>query len=101
MTHAETYGITGLDSTDTEYTVEQSLVRNKYKGINSARETDINGKQELFEAKEGFPLPMRKGKMHSPTSQGRLISHPVQSGSLTNRPASNWGSAANRRLNAC
>lgn len=62
MTHAETYGITGLDSTDTEYTVEQSLVRNKYKGINSARETDINGKQELFEAKEEFPFTDAEGE---------------------------------------
>lgn len=56
MTQSETEGITALDFTDTEYTVEQSLVRNKYKAVNSNGETVLKGKQKLFKAKEEFPF---------------------------------------------
>ncbi|AKH97858.1 LURP-one-related/scramblase family protein [Halanaeroarchaeum sulfurireducens] len=56
MTQAETPEISGLDLTDTEYTVEQSLVRNKYKAMNSAGELVLKGKQGLFKAREEFPF---------------------------------------------
>lgn len=56
MASTNPYEISGLDLTDTEYTVEQSLVRNKYKAIDSTGDTVIKGKQKLFKAKEEFPF---------------------------------------------
>ncbi len=56
MAPTNTHEITGLDLTDTEYTVEQSLVRNKYKAIDSAGNPVLKGQQQLFKAKEEFPF---------------------------------------------
>ncbi|WP_247010501.1 LURP-one-related/scramblase family protein [Halorientalis litorea] len=50
------YDIDGVDFTDTRYTVEQSLVRNKYKAMDSDGNTVLRGKQKLFKAKEEFPF---------------------------------------------
>lgn len=56
MTPANNVEISGLDLTDTEYTVEQSLVRNKYKAIDSSGDPVLRGKQKLFKATEEFPF---------------------------------------------
>lgn len=56
MAQAKTYDIAGLDFTDTEYTVEQSFVRNKYKALDSSGEPVLKGKQELFKSREEFPF---------------------------------------------
>lgn len=56
MTTSKTYEITGLELSDTNYTVEQDLVRNKYKALDSGGETVLRGKQKLFKATEEFPF---------------------------------------------
>jgi uncharacterized protein YxjI len=56
MAPTNSYEITQLDLSDTEYTVEQSLVRNKYNAIDSTGDIVIKGKQKLFKAREEFPF---------------------------------------------
>jgi uncharacterized protein YxjI len=53
---AGTYDIAGLDLSDDEYVVEQSLVRNKYKATDAAGTVVLRGKQNLFQIKEEFPF---------------------------------------------
>jgi uncharacterized protein YxjI len=50
------YDISGIDLTDNQYTVEQSLIRNKYKAMDTAGTVVLRGKQKLFKAKESFPF---------------------------------------------
>jgi uncharacterized protein YxjI len=50
------YDISGIELQGDEYTVVQSIVRNKYKAHNAAGETILRGKQELFRLKEKFPF---------------------------------------------
>ena len=50
------YDIEGLDLTDDSYTVEQSLVRNKYKAMDKAGNVVVRGKQKMFKMKEEFPF---------------------------------------------
>jgi uncharacterized protein YxjI len=56
MTRSASGPITGLDLTDEEYTVVQSLVRNKYKAMNSAGNVVLRGKQKMLKMKEEFPF---------------------------------------------
>lgn len=56
MTQAKTYEITRLELSDNSYTVEQSLVRNKYEALDANGNTVLTGKQKLFESKEEFPF---------------------------------------------
>ncbi len=48
--------IEAIDLTDDSYTVEQSLVRNKYKALDADGEVVLRGKQKMFKMKEEFPL---------------------------------------------
>jgi uncharacterized protein YxjI len=48
--------ISGINLTDDRYTVEQALIRNKYKAMDSRGETLIRGKQKMFKMKEEFPF---------------------------------------------
>jgi len=56
MSRRGSYDITGIELTDDSYTVEQSLVRNKYKALDAAGNVVLRGKQELFKLKEKFPF---------------------------------------------
>ena len=51
-----TDGIRSIDLTDDNYTVEQSLVRNKYKATDRTGQTVIRGKQKMLKMKEEFPF---------------------------------------------
>jgi len=48
--------ITGIDLDDTRYTVEQSLIRNKYAAYDDAGDVVLRGKQKLLKMKEEFPF---------------------------------------------
>jgi len=50
------YDIAGLELTDDNYTVEQSLIRNKYKALDAGGNVVLRGKQKLFKLKEEFPF---------------------------------------------
>ncbi|MBX0286426.1 LURP-one-related/scramblase family protein [Haloarcula salinisoli] len=56
MSRHRSYDITGIDLTDDSYTVEQSLIRNKYKALDAAGNVVLRGKQQLFKLKEKFPF---------------------------------------------
>lgn len=57
-----TDGISTIDLTDNEYTVEQSLVRNKYKAMDRTGQTVIRGKQKMLKMKEEFPVVDAQGR---------------------------------------
>jgi uncharacterized protein YxjI len=48
--------LAGIDFPDDEYTVVQSLIRNKYKAMDSAGTVVLRGKQKMFKLKEEFPF---------------------------------------------
>ena len=48
--------IQGVDLTDDSYTVEQSLIRNKYAASDADGNTVLRGKQKMFKMKEEFPF---------------------------------------------
>ena len=52
----QSYDIQGLDLTDDHYVVEQSLIRNKYKALDSVGNVVLRGKQKMFKLKEEFPF---------------------------------------------
>ena len=56
MTTERAYDIAGIELTDDRYTVEQSLVRNKYRALDSAGNVVLRGKQKMFKLKEEFPF---------------------------------------------
>jgi uncharacterized protein YxjI len=56
MSSETDYDIQGIDLSDDSYVVEQSLVRNKYKAMDSAGTVVLRGKQKLFKLKERFPF---------------------------------------------
>jgi uncharacterized protein YxjI len=56
MSSKTDYDIQGIDLSDDSYVVEQSLVRNKYKAMDSAGTVVLRGKQKLFKLKERFPF---------------------------------------------
>ncbi|MFB6138990.1 MAG: LURP-one-related/scramblase family protein [Halosimplex sp.] len=53
---AGTYDIAGIELGDDSYTVEQSLIRNKYKAMDAAGNVVLRGKQKMLKMKEEFPF---------------------------------------------
>ena len=56
MSQTEKYDIQGLELADDRYTVEQSLIRNKYAAYDADGNTILRGKQKMFKLKEEFPF---------------------------------------------
>ena len=56
MATADSIDIQGVDLTDDSYTVEQSLIRNKYAASDANGNTVLRGKQKMFKMKEEFPF---------------------------------------------
>ena len=56
MATADSVDIQGVDLTDDSYTVEQSLIRNKYAASDADGNTVLRGKQKMFKMKEEFPF---------------------------------------------
>lgn len=48
--------LASIDFPDDEYTVVQSLIRNKYRAMDSSGDVVLRGKQKLFKLKEEFPF---------------------------------------------
>ena len=53
---ASTDALAGIELTDDEYRVVQSLFRNKYRAYDSAGELVLQGKQKMLKMKEEFPF---------------------------------------------
>ena len=56
MAEQSSIDIAAVDLTDDSYTVEQSLIRNKYKALDAAGNVVLRGKQKMFKMKEEFPF---------------------------------------------
>ncbi|WP_049934696.1 LURP-one-related/scramblase family protein [Halalkalicoccus jeotgali] len=56
MTAATDYDITGIELTDEQYTVDQSLFRNRYTVRDAAGTTVLKSKQKMLKMKEEFPF---------------------------------------------
>ena len=56
MATSDSIDIRGVDLTDDSYTVEQSLIRNKYAASDASGNTVLRGKQKMFKMKEEFPF---------------------------------------------
>jgi uncharacterized protein YxjI len=56
MSPPSRYDIQGIQLMDDRYTVEQSLIRNKYKAMDAGGNVVLRGKQKLFKMKEEFPF---------------------------------------------
>mgnify|MGYP006934450932 CR=1 FL=1 len=52
-----------IDFSDDNYTVKQSLVRNKYKVMDSSGEKILGAKQKMFKMKEEFPFTDAEGNV--------------------------------------
>jgi len=53
---ASTDALAGIELTDDEYRVVQSLFRNRYRAYDSAGELVLQGKQKMLKMKEEFPF---------------------------------------------
>jgi len=67
------YDIAGLDLVDSEYVVEQALVRNKYKAMDPRGNVVIRGKQKMFKMKEEFPFVDGSGREVFTVKAGGII----------------------------
>jgi uncharacterized protein YxjI len=67
------YDIQGIDLSDDTYTVEQSLVRNRYRAVDAAGETVLKGKQKMFKLKEQFPFTDGQGNEVFEVKAGGII----------------------------
>ncbi|RRJ30323.1 LURP-one-related/scramblase family protein [Halocatena pleomorpha] len=54
--------IQGVELQDSEYTVVQSLIRNKYKAYDANDDLVLQGKQKMFKLKEEFPFLDKDGE---------------------------------------
>jgi len=67
------YDIEGLSLTDDSYTVEQSLIRNKYKAMDRDGNVVVRGKQKMFKMKEEFPFVDAEGNEVFTVKAGGII----------------------------
>ena len=65
--------IAAIDLTDDSYTVEQSLVRNKYAASDADGNTVLRGKQKMFKMKEEFPFTDGDGTEAFTVTAGGII----------------------------
>ena len=56
MSQTRAYDIRGIELTDDQYTVEQGLIRNKYRALDADGNVVLRGKQKLLKMKEEFPF---------------------------------------------
>ncbi|WP_018256599.1 LURP-one-related/scramblase family protein [Halomicrobium katesii] len=73
MSAVSKYDIEGLDLTDSSYTVEQSLVRSKYKAMDAAGNVVVRGKQKMLKMKEEFPFTDGDGNEAFTVKAGGII----------------------------
>ncbi|MFY4812826.1 LURP-one-related/scramblase family protein [Haloarcula sp. H-GB5] len=67
------YDIAGIDLSDDSYTVEQSLIRSKYKAMDAAGNVVLRGKQKMMKMKEEFPFVDANGNEVFQVKAGGII----------------------------
>ena len=73
MSTPSTYDIKGIDLSDDSYTVEQSLIRNKYKAMDAAGNVVLRGKQKILKMKEQCPFVDGNGDEVFEVNAGGII----------------------------
>jgi uncharacterized protein YxjI len=73
MANHDDIDISGLDLSGDRYTVEQSLIRNKYAASDDDGNTVLRGKQKLFKLKEEFPFVDADGEEVFTVKAGSII----------------------------
>jgi len=73
MSTPSTYDIKGIDLSDDSYTVEQSLIRHKYKAMDAAGNVVLRGKQKMLKMKEQFPFVDGNGDEVFEVNAGGII----------------------------
>ncbi|RKS81706.1 hypothetical protein BDK61_1000 [Haloarcula quadrata] len=73
MSPPSTYDIKGIDLSDDSYTVEQSLIRSKYKAMDAAGNVVLRGKQKMLKMKEQFPFVDGNGDEVFEVNAGGII----------------------------
>mgnify|MGYP000683939694 CR=1 FL=1 len=73
MSTATKYDIRGLELTDDSYTVEQSLIRSKYKAMDQDGNVVVRGKQKMLKMKEEFPFVDADGNEVFTVKAGGII----------------------------
>jgi uncharacterized protein YxjI len=72
-TEAPSVDIEAVDLTDDRYTVEQNLVRNKYRAYDADGNVVLQGKQKMFKMKEEFPFANADGEDAFVVKAGGII----------------------------
>ncbi|MFB6142995.1 MAG: LURP-one-related/scramblase family protein [Halorientalis sp.] len=67
------YDIAGIDFSGDRYTVEQSLIRNKYKAMDASGDVILKGKQKMLKMKEEFPFTDAAGNDVFTVKAGGII----------------------------
>ncbi|WP_226005062.1 LURP-one-related/scramblase family protein [Natrinema salinisoli] len=73
MSDTQGYDIQGIELTDDSYTVEQGLVRNKYRALDADGNTVLKGKQKMLKMKEEFPFTDGDGNEVFTVKAGGII----------------------------
>ena len=73
MATTDSIDIQGVDLTDDRYTVEQSLIRNKYAASDADGNTVLRGKQKMFRMKEEFPFTDGDGNDAFTVTAGGIV----------------------------
>jgi len=73
MEETKNYDIAGIELSGDEFTVEQSLVRNKYAAYDESGNKVLKGKQKMFKMKEEFPFTAPDGTEVFTVKAGGII----------------------------
>ncbi|WP_408959812.1 LURP-one-related/scramblase family protein [Natrinema sp. 74] len=73
MSDTRGYDIRGIELTDDLYTVEQGLIRNKYRALDADGNVVLRGKQKMLKMKEEFPFVDADGNEVFTVKAGGII----------------------------
>ena len=73
MATADGGSISGIDLTDSQYQVVQSLIRSKYEAFDASGNTVLKGKKKKFKLKEEFPFTDAEGNEVFTVKAGGIV----------------------------
>lgn len=67
------YDLEGIELTDDSYTVEQGLIRNKFRALDADGDVVLRGKQKMLKLKEQFPFVDADGEEVFEVKAGGIV----------------------------
>ncbi|MBP1986847.1 LURP-one-related/scramblase family protein [Halolamina salifodinae] len=67
------YDLDGIELTDDSYTVEQGLIRNKFRALDATGDVVLRGKQKMLKLKEQFPFVDADGEEVFEVKAGGIV----------------------------